>query len=111
MWPDEAESLEDAAAGDPSSAGGGGGSSSSYYLDEGRPGGSGGNDRSSYPASTAAPADEEARPSPASKSKQPDREAGSSEDRTMGADGGLREEWELMTTDEKVNKMYLLQGG
>lgn len=103
MWPDEAESLEDAAAGDPSSAGGGGGgsgSSSHCYLDEGRRAGT----------------DEEERPSAVSESKkQPQGEAGagSSEDGTMGADGGLREEWELMATDEKVSQSvsYGCKGG
>eukprot|EP00903_Cladosiphon_okamuranus_P007128 g6925.t1 len=92
MWPDEAESLGDAATADPSLAGGTGGgtgSGSGYDVDEGR---------------RAGTAEEEERPSEASKRKEQSQgEAGSGEDRTMGPDGGLREEWELMTTDEKLS--------
>lgn len=76
MWPDEPESLEDDAARDPPSGGDGGGGSAS--------------------------ADEEGHASLASKSKLPQVEAGSGEGWTAGADGGLRDEWEQMTTDEKV---------
>lgn len=110
MWPDETESLEDTAPGDPLSGGGGGGGSY-YYLDEGRAGGV--SERSSTPVSVLALAnDEEGRgPSAASESKPPQGDGGSAEDGTMGSDGGLREEWESMTTDEKVNRVCVAQEG
>lgn len=104
MWPEEKESSLDE---DSSLLGNGGGSGSANYPDDSRE--SGGNVEG--PSTLAI----EAAPSAAGdgskevSSKQDGEEAGGVSEEGMGADGGLREEWDAMTVDEKVGPVFLVQ--
>ncbi|CAM9843014.1 unnamed protein product [Hapterophycus canaliculatus] len=100
MWPDERESLDE----DSSLLGNGGGSTD--YLDGGK--GSGGNDEGpsalaieAAPAAASAAGDDNEDVS--SMASRPDREETCGGEEGMGADGGLREEWDEMTADEKLS--------
>ncbi len=107
MWPDEGESFDDETAYGPSSGvvggggGGGGSSNSGYRLSEGRA--SGGEELGSAAAAAAGTT------ALAAGSAATGAEGGggppSGEEGVMGADGGLREEWELMRMDEKVKRV------
>lgn len=100
MWPDENESLDD------DDDDGGGGNSTAYVASSG----GGVNEGGSATALEVAVAVEAA-------AQEEEEEAEAGCDRTggdakhrredgMGPGGGLREEWELMTTDEKVKLRY-----
>lgn len=90
MWPDEKESLDDD---DDGSAGFG--ASSGAGVDEGGPATSTGAGTTALEAAVAATAAAECDGISGETNNR--REGG------MGPAGGLREEWELMTTEEKVS--------
>ncbi|CAM9874629.1 unnamed protein product [Ectocarpus fasciculatus] len=98
MWPDEEkESLDE----DPYGGGGGG----SYFSDEGRRGGI----DTDAAGTTAGPSQAwedgtASRGEAVSKAPKQEKEgANTGSEEGMGEDGGLREEWDVMTVDEKLS--------